>query len=140
MFKTSNRIMYLRQSYPTVIDPKTGLTKTIQGNPVGCLAIRVKRERIGNFLTNWLRLKSATRTTVEYGVSVRHPSDKFSRRQARELATHRLNMEPVSFTVEEDLDRFEITSGVMDRVYKSGLPTRAVKAAKLWLDTNTEGK
>lgn len=138
MTATSNRIMYLRQSYPTVVDPMTGLNKTVQGNPVGCLAIRVKRERKGNFLTNWLRLKSATRTTVEYGVSVRHPSDKFNRRQARELATHRLNTEPVVFVSESDLDRFEITAGVMEKIQSSSLPTRAVKAAKLWLDRNTE--
>jgi len=110
------RIMYLRSSYPVVDGVLTS------GTPVGCVAIRVKGRK------------------VEYGLSVLNPADPFNRKVARELAAFRLTDRPTSLTVVglsgPALDMHDITEAVMTNLASDkDAPSRARKAAKVWLDT-----
>lgn len=101
----SKRVMFLRAS---------------NGHPVGCIAIAL------NKLTS----------TVQYQVSVLNPSDQFDRAIARQLAIGRLVESPITITVRQDANRDEISFAIMEHIVLSGknaLPSRAIKAAKLWL-------
>lgn len=101
----SKRVMFLRSP---------------NGHPVGCIAIA---------------LNKAT-STVQYQVSVLNPSDQFNRAIARQLAIGRLVENPITITVRQDANRDEISFAIMEHIVLSGndrLPSRAVKAAKLWL-------
>ena len=102
---TNTRIMFLRDS---------------QYRPVGCVAISVDRRN----------------HRLNYGISVLNPADKFDRKVARQLAIGRLVEVPfaVAFKRDEELTMHVISERVMKHVaYGSGAPSRAVKAAKLWL-------
>lgn len=101
------RVMYLR---------------SVEGRPVGCLAILVNRKG----------------AALSYGFSVLNPADKFDRKVARQLALGRLLEAPVTVEVmREDLNMHEITRNVMKSlVINRKTPARAVKAAKLWLSLN----
>ena len=104
----SDRIMFLRDKF---------------GSPVGCLAIVIN---------------SKTRL-VEYQFSVVNASqDTFDRETARVLAIGRLASAPIAIPLrEKNLNMFDITRAVMKNFSRrEGTPSRAVKAAKLWLKQN----
>lgn len=101
--------------------------------PVGCLAIVVDHNNL-----------------VSYNYSVLNPLDKFNRKLAREIATGRLasnpfhvqlepnrkhSMHEVSYAVMSDLayNTSRNTATALTHPSSSRHPTRAVKAAKLWL-------
>lgn len=101
-----HRIMYLR---------------TRSGNPVGCLAIRL------NPRTQF----------VEYQLSVLNPLDRFDRKVARQLALGRLAETPITLRVPRNPTMYDISVAVMrDLSHTKTAPSRAIKAAKLWLDYN----
>jgi hypothetical protein len=101
-----HRIMYLRN---------------LSGNPVGCLAIRL------NPRTQF----------VEYQLSVLNPLDRFDRKVARQLALGRLAESPLTLRVPRNPTMYDISVAVMRDMVNSGTaPSRAVKAAKLWLSYN----
>jgi len=89
------------------------------GVPEACVAYRVD-ESFGN-------------GHVSFGLSVHNPADKWDRRVARYMAAGALLLEP-SFTFVADNDR--TTNTVATAVATlGGFPTRAKKAAKIWLRT-----
>jgi hypothetical protein len=95
--------------------------RTVSGNPVGCLAIRL------NPRTQF----------VEYQLSVLNPLDRFDRKVARQLALGRLAEGPITLRVPRNPTMFDISVAVMrDIVNTKNAPSRAVKAAKLWLSYN----
>jgi hypothetical protein len=102
---TNTRIMFLRDaSY----------------RPVGCVAISLDRRN----------------HRLNYGISVLNPADKFDRKLARQLAIGRLVEVPfmVALKRDEELNMHVISERVMKHVaYGAGAPSRAVRAAKLWL-------
>ena len=63
--------------------------------PVGCFAYKVMPDIVDGVLTG---------KRVEYGFSVFHPRDKFSRKTARVVAEYRLLMETTCFRPAEQLD------------------------------------
>lgn len=103
----NTRIMFLRDA---------------QEHPVGCVAISVDRKN----------------HRLNYQMSVLNPSDRFDRKMARHLALGRLVEAPVSIPVKrgEELNMHDISTCVMKSIAQSKAPSRAVKAAKLWLNTN----
>ena len=100
----SHRIMFLRDS---------------KNQPVGCVAIS--------------NIKNESRLT--YQVSVLNPHDKFDRKMARHLAIGRLVEMPIQVHLDEAHKKtmHEITTEVMYDLAASKLPTRAKKAAQMWL-------
>lgn len=99
------RVMYLR---------------SVEGHPVGCLAISIDRKG----------------QVLQYGFSVLNPADKFDRKVARQLALGRLLESPVSIApIKADANMHEITRSVMKSlIVNRKTPARAVRAAKLWLN------
>lgn len=94
------------------------------GQPVGCVAIRVRQVTV-------------KRTLIEYQYSVLNPLDRFDRRLARQLALGRMVEAPYTTTVHASPSRHDITVAVMENIVSdSSAPSRAVKAAKLWLNWN----
>lgn len=93
-----------------------------KGSPVGCLAIR------------------ADAHTVSYGISVLNPLDDFDRVLARRIAEGRLNTGITRTTnLGVKFNMHEITRQVMtDLYFRKDAPTRARKAAKLWLNSVKE--
>ena len=112
------RIMYLRDSYPVVDGMLT------PGQPVGCLAIRLNK----------------TGTRAEYGLSVLNPKDKFSREIGRSVASAQLSHNPFSVRIPSNATIHEITEAVMlDLESLPQVPSRARRAAKVWINTNGLG-
>src|SRR5579885_1359020 len=110
------RVMYLRSSYPVVNGMLTS------GSPVGCVAIRVRGRK------------------VDIGLSVLNPQDPFDRKVARELAAFLLNDKPTTLTVvglaSTELNMHDITEAVMVHLAsEKDVPSRARKAARVWLET-----
>ena len=104
----SRRIMYLRSS---------------NGHPVGCIAISVDRNS----------------SSVQYQLSVLNPQDNFDRAVARQLAIGRLVEDPISVRIRKNANMHDISLAVMDDIAYNGkglLPSRAIKAAKLWMHNN----
>ncbi len=113
------------------------------GQPVGCVAIKTS---VGDFGLQ-----------VEYQVSVLNPLDRFDRTLARSIAVERLKKRPI--VIEEMLGinatMHQITSAVMSHLVETpvtttvvggvtipwdvqmNVPSRARKAAKLWLKEHT---
>ena len=104
------------------MDYRVMFLRSEQGRPVGCLAIKLNRKA----------------RTLEYGVSVLNPADKFDRKVARQLAIGRMTETPTTIgPVLYDLSMHEISRVVMLTISMDRtMPTRAVKAARLWLSTN----
>jgi len=90
--------------------------------PVGCLAIS----------------RNDDCSEVFYQYSVLNPSDNFNRKLARDLATGRLANSPIKIDCLNNTNfnnMTEVTAAVMDHLEAtSSAPTRARKAAKLWLE------
>jgi|GEM_PF-2732673 len=105
--KANRRVMYLRDE---------------RYNPVGCVAISLTKNR----------------QTVRYQLSVLNPVDKFERSLARHIALGRLVEKPIRLHgFDGNQDNNEITYAVMQSILESKtVPTRAKKAAKLWLAYN----
>lgn len=88
-------------------------------HPVGCVAISVNR----------------LRGELQYQYSVLNPSDDFNRKLARQLALGRLVENPIKLPLSRDANMHEISTVVMtDLEHSDNAPSRAVKAAKLWLN------
>lgn len=97
--------------------------------PVGCLAIQLHRKK----------------HYLEYQLSVLNPVDKrhpitgknlpFNRAVARQLAVGRLVESPIEMYLPEDATMNEISLLVMQDLVdiRGYVPSRAIKAAKLWL-------
>lgn len=90
--------------------------------PVGCVALAV----------------DPGTAQLQYGVSILNPQDRFDRKMARQLAIGRLVEKPRITNMHRnggELSRHDVTTIVMkDLVANSRqVPTRGVKAAKLWL-------
>lgn len=105
------RVMYLRDA---------------KGSPVGCVAITVDRHS----------------KRVNYQLSVVHPIDTvdatgrrlpFDSHKARLIALERLVETPVSVSIKSAATMHDISEKVMKHIAQAKRPTRAVKAAKLWL-------
>ncbi len=112
------------------------------GQPVGCVAIKTS---VGDFGLQ-----------VEYQVSVLNPVDRFDRTLARSIAVERLKKRPtvIQKMLGVNATMHQITSAVMTHLAKTPLeqkvagvgtdwyvqmniPSRARKAAKLWLQEHT---
>jgi hypothetical protein len=87
--------------------------------PCGCVAIKVDTRN----------------RQLSYQFSVLNPADRFDRKMARHLALGRLLETPVTFSYArgETLTMHDISKRVLEHLVTSKAPTRAVKAAKLWL-------
>jgi hypothetical protein len=102
----SRRIMYLRSE---------------TGHPVGCLAIQLNRHE----------------GQISYALSVLNPRDRFNRAVARQLALGRLVEEPLKVKINREATMHDISEAVMKDIIKfKDAPTRAVKAARLWVRQN----
>lgn len=104
----SHRVMYLRDK---------------NGAPVGCAAIKLRDG------------------LIEYQYSVVNPLDKFDKAVARWLALGKLQEAPyttlVPFAAGKDHTMYDTSFAVMTDIARdSHAPTRARKAAKLWLKRN----
>lgn len=98
------RIMYLRDR---------------NKRPVGCIAVSIDR----------------LRCRAEYQYSVLNPLDDFNRKVARQLALGRLIESPIVLSVSRDANMHDISTLVLsDLERRNTAPTRAVKAAKFWLN------
>jgi hypothetical protein len=105
--KMNRRIMYLRDEHY---------------RPVGCIALSINKDR----------------NRIRYQVSVLNPVDNFERSLARHIALGRLVEKPfVIRGLNGDENNHEISTYVMNDIVKnSKLPSRAKKAAALWLHVN----
>ena len=91
------------------------------GQPVGCLAMQLMSD------------------DIKYGISVLNPKDIFNRDLARSIAYGRLMHKPVVLGLSGALSYFSITQTVLSYVGADvSAPTRARKAAKLWLRKNKQ--
>lgn len=108
----NHRIQYLRDN---------------KGQPVGCLAIG--KDSKGN---------------IGYQYSVLNPLDRFNRLIAKRIATGRLAEKPIMLyknqSVPSDLrTKYRITQAIfLSMQNNKHVPSRARKAAKLWLKINQE--
>jgi hypothetical protein len=107
--KMNRRIMYLRDEHY---------------RPVGCIAISTNKDR----------------SRIRYQVSVLNPVDNFERSLARHIALGRLVEKPfVIRGLNGDENNHEISTYVMHDIVKNPqLPSRAKKAAILWLNKAEE--
>ena len=104
--ENSNRIMFLRAP---------------NGHPVGALAIRLVKGK----------------NTAKYQFSVLNPKDQFDRAVARQLALGRLVEKPLTVHLPDGANMHDISESVMlDLSQRKEVPSRAQKAASLWLNTN----
>lgn len=94
--------------------------------PIGCLAMRVIPHQ----------------SLIQYQLSVLNPLDRFNRAVSRQIAIGRLVEKPLAITLpyanpSVPLNTHDISEAVMQAVKDGrGLPTRARKAAALWLRSN----
>ncbi len=89
-----------------------------KGAPVGCVAITLEKDY------------------AFFQVSTLNPADRFDRKLARQLAIGRTVENPMSVKVTKKGNIHDVSRAVMQAISKSALlPTRSVKAAKLWLKT-----
>lgn len=96
------------------------------GHYVGCIAIR-EHPASG----------SQHYAVVEYRLSVRNPADQFDKDVARQLALGRLTEAPYTVRVHTHPNMHEIGEAIMKDIARdSSAPSRARRAAKLWLRRN----
>jgi hypothetical protein len=102
---------------------RTMFLRDKSGNPVGCLAI----------------VAFPDSNVVEYQFSVVNlDQDDFDREVARGLALGRLVEMPITVRLPaRKFNMFDISRAVMKNLTRrEGVPSRAIKAAKLWLKQN----
>jgi hypothetical protein len=93
--------------------------KDVKGVKVGCLAIDDTHD-----------------IYASYQLSVLNPTDKFNKEVSRHLALGRLLEKPFTIRVGGEKNRHDVTKLVMRALVKnSAIPSRARKAAALWLRT-----
>lgn len=95
--------------------------------PVGCIAINI----------------DTGSADVLYGVSVKNPADRFDRKMGRRYAIGTMVEAPFVVQLPHnggELTMHEITRHVMQDIVRlpSQVPSRAVKAARLWLRHDKE--
>jgi hypothetical protein len=106
--KSNRRIMYLRDS---------------KNQPVGCIAISISKDR----------------RSVQYQLSVLNPADRFERSLARHITLGRLVEKPIRLQLSKDASNHVVSELVMTDISElTDTPSRARKAAKLWIDLNRE--
>jgi hypothetical protein len=92
--------------------------RDIYKRPVGCVAIKVNDHL----------------SCLKYQVSALHPYDAFNREVARSLTVGRLMYNPIYITCAPHSNAHTIITAVMEDIVKTRImPTRVIKAAKLWL-------
>lgn len=93
--------------------------RDIENKPVGCLSMIIDRKN----------------HRVKYQYSVQNPVDHFDRKLARHLALGRLVDQPIVIPLPRNSDQnmTTITRLVMQDLSQLNAPSRAIKAAKLWL-------
>jgi hypothetical protein len=103
-----------------------------KGQPVGCVAIKTIDGKAHNGPGGYCM--------VEYQFSVLNPLDHFDRTLARDIASHRLEKRSISAgTLPHHPSMHHITERVMEHLATAyPIPSRAKKAAKLWLRTHKE--
>ena len=102
---------------------RTMFLRDKSGNPVGCLAIVAYPES----------------NVIEYQFSVANlDQDTFDREVARGLALGRLVDIPITVRLpSRKFHSFDISQAVIKNLTRrEGVPSRAIKAAKLWLKQN----
>lgn len=100
--------------------------KDDNGHYVGCIAIKEHPAHPGEHYT-----------LVEYRVSVRNPADQFDKDVARHLALGRMVETPYTVRVPADPNMHEVSHAIMKDIARdSSEPSRARRAAKLWLRRN----
>ena len=101
------KIMYLRDS---------------NRNPIGCLAITVDH----------VRLKA------EYQLTMTAPEDHFDRKMGRQMSIGRLVENPLTVRLKANSDMNDVALAIMKDIVKNKVCSgRAVKLAKLWLNTRS---
>lgn len=106
-----HRIQYLREA---------------NGHLIGCIALKEHD------------LKGGFYSLVEYRVSVLNPEDQFDKGVARQLALGRLVEAPFTVRVPVHPTMHEVGAAIMKDIARdSDAPSRARKAAKLWIRDNT---
>ena len=106
---SNHRIMFLRDR---------------TGSPVGCLAIKTEEHLYRTAI-------------VSYQLSVLNPADRFDREMARTIALGRLIERPIQIQMHSEASMHEITSVIMNDIRNdSTLPSRARRAANLWMRTS----
>jgi len=109
---SNNRVIYLRTCYIK--------GKNANRQAVGCVALSFDRDS----------------KQITYSVSVANPADEFRKKVARPLAIGRLTTNPMSVPFDQEISLHKITQKVMiELVNDKRVPTRARKAAKLWLNS-----
>jgi len=97
--------------------------KDANGHYVGCIAIREHEAAPGERFA-----------LVEYRVSVRNPEDEFDKDVARQLALGRMVEAPYTVRVPAHPNLHEVSAAIMKDITRDvGVPSRAKRAAKLWL-------
>lgn len=102
---------------------RTMFLRDKSGNPVGCLAIVIVPNS----------------DQVKYNFSVANlDQDVFERDTARSMAIGRVVTSPLTVRLpKKNFNMFDISRAVMKNLSRrEGTPSRAVKAAKLWLKQN----
>jgi proline racemase len=100
--------------------------KDENGHYVGCIAIKEHAASGGEHYA-----------VVEYRLSVRNPADQFDKDVARQLALGRMVEAPYTVRVPSHPNMHEISRALMKDIARDGnAPSRARRAAKLWLRRN----
>lgn len=106
-----HRVVYLRDS---------------KRNPIGCIATQLHQDENANF-------------SVSYQYSVVNPKDQFKRDVARNVASIRLDKKPYSVALPSKPSNHEVLREIMKALFAdSHTPSRARKAARLWLNHSKE--
>lgn len=99
-----------------------------RGFPVACVSMKLDRHS----------------SKVSYGMSVLNPKDNFDRGVARHLSLGRLVDMPNVVSVPQNSNTHEVSFAIVRDIIshsKNGtVPTRAAKAAKLWLKAAKQKK
>ena len=104
----STRIIYLRD---------------ISYRPVGTLVVSVNRQK----------------NTAEYQLSTLNPADRFDRKEGQLIALRNLVERPITVLLPVCPTMHDVSRAVMTSLSQSDFaPSRAVKAAKLWLRYRSE--
>jgi len=99
-----------------------------KNHPVGCLAIDF----------------NAKKNQLKYQLSVLNPADRFDRKMARHLALGRMLETPIHISnlkyKASEMSLHYVFELVMNDLVQSNVPSRAKKAAHLWLTNNLRAR
>lgn len=119
--------------------------------PVACLAIylpTLNKKKASKKVTSKKKVaskkvtsKKSKKTRLSYQFSVLNPNDLFNKEMGRQLALGRLVEKPHYVSVLGSVNKHKITEAVLnDLLTQSGVPGRALKAARQWLKVNQDVK